>query len=40
MTNIQSESYVLTEKKVFNKENERKNTSSPKRLRSKNLAKR
>jgi len=40
MTNIQSESYALTEKKLFDKENERKITATPKRLRSKRLSKR
>jgi hypothetical protein len=39
MTNILSESFALTEKKVFDKENQRKNTGSPKRLRSKRLSK-
>jgi len=39
MTNIQSESYALTEKKVFDKENDWKITGSPKRLRSKRLSK-
>jgi hypothetical protein len=39
MTNILSESYALTEKKVFDKEKQRKNTGSPKRLQSKRLSK-
>ena len=39
MSNILSESYALTDKKVFDREKQRKHTGSPKRLGSKRLSK-